>query len=134
MTHKQVTRRYTFTMIGASLAYAGTLIGATFFIDDGDPTTPLTFTVAMLPGIAIIYMLWGMWRYINDVDEVGRFFITRALLIALFGTLAISGVWGLAELFLEDLPRIPVFWVFPITMGLFGLASSFGPARGMNCG
>ncbi|GLQ20627.1 hypothetical protein ACFFUB_01075 [Algimonas porphyrae] len=133
MSQKRAHRRYTFTMIGASLAYIGSVIGVALLTDDADPLTPLTLIAVFLPGIPILYMLWAMWRYLNEVDEVGRHFLTRAFMMALFGALAISGVWGLGELFLEALPRLPVFYIFPITMGLFGLATAFGPARGMHC-
>jgi hypothetical protein len=126
MTPKQVNRKYRSRMIGAGLAYVGAVTGASFLIDNGDPVTPLALIAALGPGAALLLMLYSMWRYFTDVDEVGRFFMMQSFTTAFFGTLAVCGVWGLAELFLEDLPKLPVFFVFPIGMAMFGLFSGCG--------
>jgi len=130
---KRAKKRYLYMMMGGSLAYIATVFGVSFALDDGDPVTAINLILALLPGFPIIIMLFAIWRYLKEVDEVGRHYLTQSLMIALFGTLALSGVWGLAELFLENLPRLPVFYIFPIAMGLFGLAGAFGPARGTHC-
>ncbi|MEM7730677.1 MAG: hypothetical protein AAF311_15655 [Pseudomonadota bacterium] len=126
MTPKQISSKYRNRMIGSGFAYAGAVVGAAVLIDDGDPLTPLALVAAFAPGAALLLMLFFMWRFFTEIDEVGRFFMMQSLTAALFGTLAVCGVWGLAELFLDALPRLPVFYVFPMGMALFGIFSGCG--------
>lgn len=125
VTPGQAKKSYMARMLGASLGYIGTIIGAVFVIDKDDPVSLVTIAVAALPGIFIILMVRAVWRFIREVDEVARHDYTQAMMNGLFAVLALSGSWGLIELFHEGLPRLPVFWIFPIFFMIFGLASCF---------
>ena len=85
----------------------------------------MTILAALVPGLFILAMLWAVWRYVAEVDEVARHDFVQAKLVALFSVLAISGGWGLVELFNTNVPRLPVFWIFPIYFMIFGLVSCF---------
>ncbi|MGB6229863.1 MAG: hypothetical protein WBF53_07025 [Litorimonas sp.] len=129
LTPKQAHKRYLGRMLGASFGYVGSVFGASYFIDSGDPITPITILVALVPAAFVLMMLAAVWRYIAEVDEVARHYSIQSMMVALFGVLALSGSWGLVELFNEDLPRLPVFWLFPTFFALFGLAGAIGFRR-----
>lgn len=133
MSQTMIQKRYRRNILGAGVGYTGAVAGVSTQLDGGDPLTALNVGLALLPGVFIVAMVYAMWVYIRDVDEAARYFMIKALMGALFLTLALAGVWGLAELFLDDLPKLPVFFVFPIVMGMFGVFAAFGPARKMGC-
>lgn len=131
-THKKVTRQYMFSMLGTSLGYAGSLIGVTFALRNWeDVSMPIIIALATIPGIFLFGMILSFWRYVRDIDEVARHFIVQSMILGLFAILALSGIWGLIEMLTDDVPRLPIFWVFPLFFGAFGLAACFGPGRGM---
>jgi len=131
MSQTMIRKRYTRTVMGAGAGYIGAVFGVSTQLDDGDPLTAINIGLALVPGLFILLMVYAMWVYFRDVDEAARHFMIKAMMSALFVALSISGVWGLAELFLDALPKLPVFFVFPIIIGMFGVFTCFGPARGM---
>ena len=118
-------------MIGNGLAYVASLCGITFFLDDLSANIGLGIALTLIPGFFVLMMLRAIWVYLRDVDEAQRYFIMRSLIVGTFVILSLSGVWGLIELVVEDVPALPVFWIFPIFFFAFGLAGCFGPGRGM---
>lgn len=125
LTPKAANKRYFSRMFGAACGYVGSVFGVSFLIDKGDPVTVVTILAALIPGFFVLMMLWAVWRFVNEVDEVARHDLTQAMLVALFSVLAISGGWGLVELFNTNLPRLPVFWVFPVFFLIFGFVNCF---------
>lgn len=125
MKPKLARRRYMFTVMGASLGYVGSVAGCSYLhrkVIDG--STP-GILLSLLPGAFLCLMLLAVWRYLNDVDEVARHDMTQAMIIGLFVLLALSGGWGLVELFNDSLPRLPIFYAFPAFFITFGLVSGF---------
>lgn len=133
MSQGLIKKRYRRNVLGAGAGYIGAVAGVSTQLDGDSPITVLNVGLALLPGLFIVAMVYAMWVFIRDVDEAARHFMVKAMMSALFVTLALSGVWGLAELFLDGLPKLPVFFVFPIVMGMFGMFTAFGPARTMGC-
>ena len=132
MTHKKIVNRYKYSILGYGFAYAGSLIGVTFIEDKLVENFALKVGLAIIPVFFIVMMLRALWIYIRDVDEAQRFFLQRSINIAAFAVLIFSGSWGLLELMIDDILKVPVFWMFPFFFAVFGLATSFGPARAMN--
>ena len=132
MAHKKVLKRYKYSILGYGFAYAGSLIGFAFIQDELLENFALKVGLAIIPVFFIVMMLRALWIYIRDVDEAQRFFIQRSINIAAFAVLIFSGSWGLLELMIDDILKVPVFWMFPFFFTVFGLATSFGPARAMN--
>ena len=124
LTPKSAHRQYMARMLGTSGGYIGTVMGAAFVLDDGDPVSVVTLLVAALPAIFILLMLRAIWIYVNSVDEVARHDHVEAMMIALFAILGIGGSWGLIEMFNASVPRLPVFWVFPGFFLIYGLVSA----------
>lgn len=132
MTVNRKMCRHTKSSLVFSMAYAVALIGFTFVVKSlSNPSNFLVVSLALIPGTLLLGMLWSFWRISVTVDEAQRHFLTQSMIVSLFFTLGLSGVWGSIELMTTDLPRLPVFWIFPIFFGVFGLAACFGPGRGM---
>lgn len=129
--HRQVSRNYMKSILGSSLGYAGTLMAVTFFANSQKPSSAVVIGLTLIPAFFVMLMLRAVWQYIHRVDEAQRFFLMKSVLIGLFAILAVSGSWGLVEMMSDDLPRLPIFWAFPLFFGAFGLSSCFGPGRGM---
>lgn len=124
MKPKQANKRYISMMMGSSLGYLGSVFGISFLHDKvPDGSVPGTL-IALIPGIFICLMLFSVWRYLKEVDEVVRYQLTQAMIMGLFALLALSGGWGLVELFNDSLPRLPIFFAFPIFFLVYGLVSS----------
>jgi len=131
MSVKSELKRYMWSILGGSLGYAGALIGVTFALKSISGPLSLKISLSVIPGIFVLYMLHAIWRFVKNVDEAQRYFFTQSLMFATFTVLALSGVWGLVEMLVEEVPRVPVFWVFPVFFGALGLSTCFGPGRGM---
>lgn len=124
MTPKLAKKRYMATTIGSALGYLGAVVGVRFSHDKLIDGSIYAILLASVPAIFICVMIWGLWRYLNDVDEVERHYMTQAMISALAIILAVSGGWGLVEMFNESLPHLPVFYIFPAYFLIFGLISA----------
>lgn len=125
MSPQLAKKRYFRMMIGASLGYLASVAGVSFFLSSDAAASALHLVLALVPGIFICLMVLAVWRFMNETDEVARHDMTQAMLTGVFVILGISGSWGLVELFIEELPRLPVFYVFPAFFLIFGLVSGF---------
>lgn len=117
----------------SSLGYVVTLLGVTQAVNTLGASTLLAGALAIIPAIFVLLMLRAIWIFVHDVDEAQRFFLVQSMMVGLFAVLAISGSWGLVEMMSDDIPKLPIFWLFPLFFGVFGLSTCFGPGRGMGC-
>jgi len=124
MTQKTVRQRYRFSTLGYGLGYIGATFGVTFLHDKLTDSSLLAVLLAAFPAIFIALMVRALWRYINAIDEVARHDHIQAMVSALLIILMISGGWGLVELFNDELPRLPIFYIFPAFYLIYGLISS----------
>lgn len=107
-------------MLLVSLLYLGSLFAATMLIDDGDPITPLSIAIAIVPGVAVVGYFWAMGRFIVELkDEFVRMLMVRQALIATGLALSAASVWGFLESF-EQAPHLDAYW-WPI-LWFFGIA------------
>lgn len=113
-------KRYLGRMLGCSFGYLGSLFGVVAVIKSADPGLGLSALLAVIPALFVMGMLWAIWSFVRETDEVQRFYITRSMMIGLFAVLAVSGSWGLMEMVVEGLPELPVFWMFPIFFAVMG--------------
>lgn len=108
-------RRYTRRTIPITGAYIGAIALATALVPDNAPASALTIGLALLPGLAALGWLWAMGRLLIELDdEYLRMLEVRKFLIATGATLAITSVWGVLELFSPEVPKLAVFFVFPM--------------------
>jgi hypothetical protein len=114
--------RYLKRFIPASFLYVGAIMLASILIPDGAKASPLTVGIALLPGLACIAMIWSMARLLLEMeDEYLRLIEIRKALIATGFALAVAATWGLLELY-TDVPKLPVFLIFPIWCGGLAIA------------
>ncbi|MFN3864758.1 MAG: hypothetical protein ACK4RT_10810 [Erythrobacter sp.] len=107
-------RRYFAVHIGLSVLYIALVGFASLFIPDDAAPTPGVIMFALLPGLVVLGWIWNMGVLLVTMeDEYLRMLEVRKMLWASAITLSICGGWGLVELF-ATVPRLPVFFVFPI--------------------
>lgn len=113
--------RYTRRMALIAAIYVAGIVLASVTIDRTAPLGPLAIGLALIPGAAMLAAIIAIGRFVAELpDEYLRMLETRKLIVATGVTLAITSVWGLLELYSDSLPRLPVFYVFPIwCAGLF---------------
>lgn len=108
-------RRYGKRIIPITFAYVGAIALATALVPDNAPASALTIGLALLPGIAALGWLWAMGRLLIELDdEYLRMLEVRKFLVATGATLAITSVWGVLELYSPQVPKLAVFFVFPM--------------------
>lgn len=118
-------RRYIGRMIPVSIAYVAAIFAASAIIPMGATATPLTVGIALVPGLAILGFIWAIGRYFTELkDEYVRMLEVRKALVATGLTLALTATWGILELY-TDVPRIPLFWVFPVWCIGLGVGALF---------
>ncbi len=107
-------RAYLRRFVPITLVYVAAIMAASFAIPDGAETNAWTVAIAVLPGLAIVGIIWAMGKLLIELsDEYLRLIEVKKSLIATGFALAVSSVWGLLE-FYTDVPRVPIFFVFPI--------------------
>lgn len=119
-------RRYTRRFIPLTIAYVAAVALAVALIPDDAPASVLTIALAILPGLAVVGWLWAMGRLLIELDdEYLRMLEVRKFLFATGITLALTSIWGVLELFSPEVPRLPVFFVFPMWCIGLGLGQIF---------
>lgn len=114
-------RRYRARSIAITIAYLASIALATWIIPDNAPADLLTISLAIVPGLAVLGWIWAMGRMLIELDdEYLRMLDVRKMMVATGITLALTSVWGILELYSPEIPRMPVFFVFP--MWCLGLA------------
>ena len=110
----QAAVRYTKGIMASSLAYMLGLGVALTIWRNLDPSTGITWFLAMLPILPIFWMIFVMARYLKEEnDEYLRYRAIIASLIGLGFVLAIGSFWGFLETF-ELVPHVPGWWSVPI--------------------
>lgn len=111
---KSVYRRYLGRMAVATMLYVAAIFVAAKTLHHAAAISPMAIGLALLPGLAVLLMLYAIARLLIELeDEYLRLLEVRKSLIATGVTLAVTSVWGLLEAF-TAVPRLEVFWVFPI--------------------
>jgi hypothetical protein len=107
-------RRYMRRLWPATGLYVLAIALATWLIPDGAHADALTVGIALLPGMAMVTMIWAMARLLIELDdEYLKMLEVRKSLAATGVVLTVASVWGILELY-TDVPRLPVFFVFPL--------------------
>lgn len=108
-------RRYLHRSIAITVVYLTSVALATWIIPDDAPADMLTISLAILPGLCVIGWIWAMGRLLVELeDEYLRMLEVRKMIVATGITLAVTSIWGLLELFSPQVPKLPVFFVFPM--------------------
>ncbi len=107
-------RRYLQRMAVAAVLYVAAIFVAVKVLHHNTAVSPLTVALALLPGLAVLLMLYAIGRLLTELeDEYLRMLEVRKALVATAVALAVASVWGLLEM-LTAVPKLEVFWIFPI--------------------
>jgi hypothetical protein len=118
-------RRYTTGIMATSVAYVLGLGIAMWVFRNLDPSTGVTWVLAMLPIAPILAMIYVMGRYIaEEQDEYLRHRAIMASLVGLGFVLAVGSFWGFLETF-ELVPHVPGWWAVPIWAFGMGLGQAW---------
>jgi hypothetical protein len=123
MTMNPAQRRYISRMAVISVAYVAAIFLASSVIPKGAAATPSTIAIALLPGLAVLGFIWALGCYFAELkDEYLRLLEIRKALVATALTLSVASSWGILEIY-TDVPRLPVFWAFPIWCAGLGVGA-----------
>ena len=123
MKPKIATKRYLSLMLGSSFGYLATVFAVSLSHRNLTDGSIPAIILSLVPGVPLCLMVWSVWRYLKEADEVVRHDLTQSMLIGLFVLLILSGCWGLAELFNDSIQRLPLFFAFPVFFLIFGIVS-----------
>lgn len=122
-------RRYLKRFIPTMVAYIVLVFGASFVFDQLDLAGPVAWALAIAPAIPILGVIAVMGLYLKEeTDEFQRNILVESMLWGFGLTMAVTSVWGFAEIYVHALP-LPAFWVFPMFCMGMGLSQFFVRAR-----
>ena len=114
MARHAAYRRYTRRMAATSVLYVGAIFGAALTIGKDAAPSALSVGLALVPGIAILGMIWAIGKLLVELDdEYLRLLEVRKFVVATGVMLSLASIWGLLEMF-TSVPRVPVFYAFPV--------------------
>lgn len=107
-------KRYIRRMVALSIVYVGAVVLSSSLIPADAPPDPFNIAIALVPGVAVLGVIWAMGRLLIELDdEYLRMLEVRKFIIATGLAMAVASVWGLLEL-MTTAPRLPVFYIFPL--------------------
>jgi len=117
-------RRYLRALWPILVGYSLTLFLSLFLIKRGIESVPLRAVVAVLPALAIAFLMRAALRYLREIDELQRRIETESIGIA---SLLVSLVYFAAGLLQKakvlDLDAAAaMIWVFPLLCAVYGIA------------
>ena len=122
----QVEKRWGIELAATLAIYAVALIVSLLVLRAG-PVPPLRYLVALLPVLPVAYGVWAYARFLRGIDELQRRIQLDGLAFSVAGTGLLTVTWGFLEL--AGLPRLPVLWVFPILIWLWGIGAAIASRR-----
>ena len=124
MKPQLATKRYITLVMGSGASYLAMVFAVSVTHDLLKDGSIPAILLSLVPGVPLCLMVWSLWRYLKESDEVVRHDLTQALLIGLLALLGLSGSWGLAELFNDSMPRLPIFFAFPVFFVIFAAVTA----------
>jgi hypothetical protein len=115
-------RRYQYRVIGASLLYAGALLGAVWLFKHHPPEGALRYGVAVAPALPLVAIIAAMGFFLKEeADEFQRALMIEQMLWSTGAMLAIVTVWGFLESF-GVAPHVEAYWGAVVWFGAMGAA------------
>ena len=121
--------RYNRGTLLSTLAYFTGLGLALWVWRNLEPSTEVTWLLAMLPIVPILGFIYVMGRYV--VEEADEYLRHRAIMASLVGlglVLSLGSFWGFLETF-ELVPHVPGWWTVPVWALGMGLAQAWMSRR-----
>lgn len=79
--------------------------------------------LALLPVIPLLFALKALMRFVGKMDELQQQIQFQSITFAAITTGFITFSWGMLEN--ANIPSLPLVWIFPIMIGLWGVAQSY---------
>lgn len=118
-------RRYLRRFFPTMIAYVVVLAASLRIIRAYDPKGPLLWLLGVAPAIPVMGVIAVMGLYLmEETDEFQRTVLVQSMLWGIGITLGLGTAWG----FLENVGAIahfPLYLIFPVFCGAFGLAQPF---------
>jgi hypothetical protein len=115
-------RYHRIRVLVAMSVYVLLLLGCVYYIKHGHPEGTLLIALALLPTLPVIWVMWSLYIYLTQADELQR----RVHLTALSMAAGVTAFLCLTYGFLEDFagfPHIPLWWVFVVIDIVWGATS-----------
>lgn len=121
------TKRY---LIGFSFwmtLYIVVIIISATLLKGEEAITPRNIALALMPAVPIVFVLATFIRYLINLDELQQ----RIQLLSIGFAAAVTGLLSFAYGLLETigLPHLPLLWVAPSMILLWGLGTSIFSKR-----
>ncbi|KIP52439.1 hypothetical protein [Leucobacter komagatae] len=111
-------RRYTLHMAGASVLF---LVLMLFLPLEPEPGTPLALVIALVPLVAVAWMVFAVVQFVRSLDEFMRPRAMTAAAIAFVAAMVASVVFGMLDAEIGPLP-LATWGVFVVGMITWGAA------------
>jgi|EndMetStandDraft_6_1072998.scaffolds.fasta_scaffold97136_2 hypothetical protein len=122
-------RRYLRRFFPAMTGYVVVLFASLAVIRAYHPDGPVLWLLGVAPAIPLLGVIAAMGLYLmEETDEFLRTVLVQSLLWGIGITMAFCTAWG----FLENVgvvPHFPLYLIFPVFCGAFGLAQPFVKRR-----
>lgn len=124
MTYKQVHKRYMKIFVPSMIAYVLGGFAVAYLRKHTGVSVQTLVVLALIPGCAMVVWFWGLWRFINELDEFLQKLHLQASMIGLATIMSVASVWGVLEEFVKtpSIPALPVFYIIPIFCAVYGLS------------
>jgi hypothetical protein len=124
MAFMPADRQYLTSLWSWMAVYAVAVFGVPTAIEQHLITGPAIYVAAMLPSIPIAAIMWAVIRLMARSDEYVRAITAKRMILATGLCFFLSSAWGFIETYAPG-PHIPLWMVFPIFWGCFGVVSPF---------
>jgi hypothetical protein len=118
-------RRYLRRFFPAMTGYVVVLFASLWVIENHNPKGPLLWILGVAPAIPVVGVIAAMGLYLmEETDEFLRTVLIQSMLWGIGITLGLATAWG----FLENvgaLPHFPLYLIFAVFCGAFGLSQPF---------
>lgn len=121
---KRAGQRYMRGMMIAAALYTGIIFASVYAIENLHPPHWLVIVAALAPLAPALLMLRTYLVFMGEVDELQRRMQSEAMLIALATVGFSSFAWGFLEEWAQ-FPHIPLIWVLPAIIAVWGVAVAF---------
>ena len=122
MATKTALKNYYRTFVPSMGLYLITLFGFTALNKAGYLTGIWPYVLSVIPGLCVLWFMFGHWRFIKECDELHRKVQTETILLATFIVLSLTTVIGLVQI-LTKTEFVGLFWVFPAFYAAYGICS-----------
>ncbi|MEP2735419.1 MAG: hypothetical protein ABJP34_03900 [Erythrobacter sp.] len=108
-------RRYIARFIPLAIFYLASVMLATWLLPDDAPINALLIGLGLMTGLAVAGWIWTFARLLIELeDEFLKLLEVRKMIVATGFILLITSMWGILELYSPAIPKLPVFFVFPL--------------------